>query len=60
MFRPITGSAHGSNHPTARLVNREVFSLAWAEPSVHATSASELRGPKQLTPLRFPLLVNRH
>ena len=37
MFRPITGSAH----PTARPVNREVFSLAWAEPSVYATGASQ-------------------
>ncbi|KAI0238986.1 hypothetical protein LSAT2_010258 [Lamellibrachia satsuma] len=34
MFRPITGSAHGPNHPTTRPVNREVFSLTWAEPSV--------------------------
>ena len=30
-------------------VTGEVFSLAWAEPSVYATSASGLRGPKQLT-----------
>ena len=49
MFRPITGSAHGPSHPTARPVNREVFSLAWAEPSVYATGASGLRGPKRLT-----------
>ena len=49
MFRSITGSAHGPNHPTARPVNREVFSLAWAEPSVYATGASGRRGPKQLT-----------
>ena len=41
--------AHGPNHPSACLVNRELFSLAWAEPSVYATRASGLRGPKQLT-----------
>ncbi|KAI0221588.1 hypothetical protein LSAT2_027105 [Lamellibrachia satsuma] len=63
MFRPgITGLAHGPNHPTARPVNRGVFSLAWAEPSVYATGANELRGPKRLTNccgpkrLLFPLL----
>ena len=49
MFRPITSSAHGPNHPTARPVNCEVFSLAWAEPSVYAAGASRLRGPKRLT-----------
>ena len=48
MFRPITGSAHGPNHPTARPVNREVFSLTWDEPSVYATGASGRRGPKRL------------
>ena len=49
MFRPVTGSAHGPNHPTARPVNCEVFSHAWAEPSVYATGASLRRGPKRLT-----------
>ena len=49
MFRPIPGSAHGPNHPTARPVNCEVFSLAWAEPSMYVTSSSGLRGPKRLT-----------
>ena len=49
MFRPKTGSDHGPNHPTTRPVTREVFSLAWAEPSVYATSASGRRGPKRLT-----------
>ena len=37
---------------SARPVNREVFSLAWAEPSVYATGASIIigrRGPKRLT-----------
>ncbi|KAI0230901.1 hypothetical protein LSAT2_018735 [Lamellibrachia satsuma] len=58
MFRPMTSSAHGPNHPTARPVNREVFSLAWAEPSVCVTGASGLRGPKRLTNLtgcEFPI-----
>ena len=49
MFRPVTGSAHGPNHPTARPVNHEAFSLAWAEPSVYATGASGRRGSKRLT-----------
>ena len=38
MFRPITGSAHGPNHPTGQPVNREVFSRA-----------SGRREPKRLT-----------
>ena len=33
------GSAHGPNHPTVQPVNREVFSLSWAKPSVYATGA---------------------
>ena len=37
-------SAH--NQPMLQPVNRELFSLAWAEPSMYATSASGLRGPK--------------
>ena len=48
MFQPITGLAHGPNQLFSQPVNREVFSLAWAESTVYVTDASGLRGPKQL------------
>ena len=45
-------SAHNGFGPWAEPsngVNREVFSLTWAEPSVYATGASGRRGPKRPT-----------
>ena len=50
-------SAHGPN-PMLRLVNREVFSLAWAGPSMYATSTSGLCGPKQLTNSNWEILLD--
>ena len=53
MFRPITVNEFdprpGPNQLTSRPMNHEVFSLAWAKPSMFATGASGLREPKRLT-----------
>ena len=58
MFWPITGSAHGPNHPTARLVNHEVFSLAWAKPSIYTTGIRGLHGLKRLTNSNWEILLD--
>ena len=38
--KQVTCSAHGSKQQFSRMVNRELFSLAWAKPPMCATGAS--------------------
>lgn len=54
MFRPMGRT----NQPTLRPVNREVFSLAQAEPSVFLTDASGVHGPKQLANSKWEILLD--